>query len=396
MTSRFRNILMFSSWFPNRVQATNGNFVEKHIRLIARSYPVTVFQVEYDPNLPFASQEWVETQQDNYHLLTIYFGNTFGKIGRLLYRLFLSWRAFVYLKKVKTFDLLHVHIAMPGAILGCFLDKIYKIPFVLSCHSSGFLSYNPRAYPRWQRRFLMFCANKAIAVFPVSEALEEALRSNGLDTNCTCIIIIPNVVNTKIFTRSISGHSFDDTPLRILHISNFHPQAKNVEGILRVAKKLEIKGFPFLLSIAGDGDLDRIKAYGKSLGVSNKLVHFHGTLQEKEVAEMMQNHHVFLLFSNYETQGVTLLEAQCMGMPIIATNIGGIPEIVYHAWMGELVEPKDEEALCHAIETFSSHIAIRTQKKILEDARWRYSEEGVDEKFKTVYLEIFAELDEEA
>ncbi|MGH1437636.1 MAG: glycosyltransferase, partial [Lewinella sp.] len=59
-----------------------------------------------------------------------------------------------------------------------------------------------------------------------------------------------------------------------------------------------------------------------------------GTLREEEVAQQMQSHHVFILFSNYETQGVTLLEALCCGMQVIGTKVGGIPEIIETAQAG--------------------------------------------------------------
>ncbi len=63
----------------------------------------------------------------------------------------------------------------------------------------------------------------------------------------------------------------------------------------------------------------------------------------------MQQHHLFVLFSNYETQGVTALEAIASGLPVIATRVGGLTEYIDRPDRGLLIDPKDEEALFQAI-----------------------------------------------
>lgn len=384
MSSSAKNILMFCSWFPNRVQPTNGNFAEKHIRLIAKQHQVTVFQVEYDPQLSFWQTEWVNSQQDDYHLLTIYFGAFGGKTGRFLKRLTLIWQAFIHLKKRnKHFNFLHIHVAMPGAIMGWLFHKIYRIPFILSCHSSGFLNIRSKPYSPLLKRILTTCANASKMVLPVSTALETALKNNELKTATT---VIPNVVDNTIF-RPVQ-HSIPTQPLRLLHISNFHPAAKNVEGILNVVKRLDQINFPFQITIAGDGDLDRIKNHAQKLNISSNKIAFRGKISEEEVAKLMQTHHLFILFSRYETQGVTLLEAQCSGMGIIATNVGGIPEIMSEEWMGSMVDNGDEDALLSAIKNIDTASLAINQTKIMEAAIGLYSESQVAKKFDEIYEKI--------
>lgn len=385
MITARKSILMLCSWFPNKVQPANGNFVEKHVRIIAKDHQVQVLQVEHDPQLTSGQENWVEQKQDQYHVLTIYFGSNGGRIQKLFSRLRFFQAGFQYLsQQAKTFDLVHVHVAMPAVLIARYWQLRYRVPFVMSCHASGFLSISPNQYPWWQRQLLVFASSTAHCIMPVSQALADAWLKNGSKAP---ISVIPNVVNTNLFRPASASPPYP--PVRILHISNFHPQAKNVAGILRVAQRLVSAGFPFQLTIAGDGDLNTVKAYAKHLELPAEQVILQGALSEAQVADMMQSHHIFLLFSNYETQGVTLLEAQCCGLAVIGTRVGGIPEIIDQEWKGILVNASDEEALFEAIkEKAAVLVAAASKEKISRAAQKRYGEAGIGIAFNTVYQNI--------
>jgi glycosyltransferase involved in cell wall biosynthesis len=376
---------MLCSWYPNRVQPTNGNFVEKHVRLVATSHHVTVLQVEHDPSLKNGQIQWVNSEENGYQMLTVYFGWRFGKLIKLLFRLLLFWKAFLRLRQQgETFDLVHVHVAMPGVLLGYLWKKCYQLPFLLSCHASGFLSVNPTPYPFFKQKMLVWAANAAERVCPVSRALQLALQERGLTAPVT---VIPNVVNTQLFQPPAKRQGY--STIRLLHISNFDPIAKNVKGILRVASTLAKEGFPFHLTIAGDGDLVRVQEYAEAIQLSKQHYSLLGTLSEQEVAQQMQAHHAFILFSNYETQGVTLLEALCCGMQVIGTTVGGIPEIIETAQAGLLVSPGDEFALSSAIKSLPPSVDNSQTARL---AQAHYGQTAVLEQLQKVYASIQRKL----
>ena len=375
------HILMLCSWFPNRVQPTNGNFVEKHIRLLTNDMRVGVLQVEYDPEMKSGKSRIEATEEDSYPVQTIYFGSRASRLGRLWLRLsWFRWGIQNYIQQHGKPQIVHVHVAMPALLIAYWIEMRYGIPYVLSCHSSGFLPISPRRYPWWQQRLLVWVANRASRVCPVSNALAKAWRQDGLRSP---IQVVPNVVDTKLFSPPETRPKAP--PLRLLHISNFAPEAKNVDGILRVAARLKAARFPFTLTIAGDGDLATVEATAKQLGLDDQHLQLKGTLSEFEVAEHMRSHHCFILFSNYETQGITAIEAVCCGLPVIATRVGGLPEIIDRPERGFLIEAGDEDELCSVIQSFNP-----TSIPPPQPAKLPYTRENVKQQLLAVYRHILA------
>ncbi len=340
-----------------------------------------VLQVEYDPSLSNGQVLIEQNEAASYDLTTIYYGSTASRLRRLWQRL--RWFQLgikEYIRQNGMPDLIHVHVAMPAVLVAYWMQLRQDIPFVLSCHSSGFLSISPRQYPWWQRWLLIYAANKAKVVCPVSQALAEAWQQNGLRVP---IQVIPNVVDTKVFYPLKDKPT--TSPLRLLHISNFAPQAKNVNGILRVAARLKQAEFPFLLTIAGDGDLAMVQTYAQQLGLDDQHLQLRGTISKEEVAEHMRSHHCFILFSNYETQGVTAMEAVCCGLPVIATNVGGLPEIIDRPERGMLIEAGDEDALLNAIQAFKPPSPTELQVNALP-----YSTDEVRQKLLGMYQSVLS------
>ncbi|MEO0727392.1 MAG: glycosyltransferase [Bacteroidota bacterium] len=381
MPSQRPHILAICSWFPNRVQPTNGNFVERHLRLLEEDITLGILQVEYDPALPNGESLTTQSADASFDVTTIYFGSTASRSGRLWQRLrWFQSGIKDYIQQNGTPDLIHVHVAMPAVLVAYWIQLRLGIPYVLSCHSSGFLPISSRQYPWWQRWLLTRAANSAKMVCPVSQALAKAWQQNGLRAS---IQVIPNVVDTEVFYPA--NDPIPTPPLRLLHISNFAPEAKNVYGILRVAARLKQTGFPFTLTIAGDGDLRTVEDYAQQLGLDDRHLQLQGVLSGEQVATYMRSHHCFILFSNYETQGITAMEAVCCGLSVIATRVGGLPEIIDQAEKGTLIEAGDEDALFTAIQNFDS-----TRKGDIIRGLLPYSTEQVRQKLLGVYQRVLS------
>ncbi|MEM9260849.1 MAG: glycosyltransferase, partial [Bacteroidota bacterium] len=375
------HLLQLCSWYPNRIHPTNGNFVEKHVRLLADLYQLTVLQVEYDPGLAPGKSEWTQETYTygtgSYQVWTVYFGSIFGKSIRLLRRLQYFNQAFKIIERERgQIALVHVHVAMPAVFLASYWNIRWGIPFLLTCHSSGFLSINPSAFPWLQRRLLTWAANRAQQILPVSTALASAWQKDGLSSSIT---IIPNVVGPAFQLPAVA---IKTSTFRLLHISNFAREAKNVDGLLCAVRRLATSGFPLHLTIAGDGDVAHVKALAARVELSQEHFTLLGLQSEAEVAQLMQTHNCFVLFSNFETQGVTLLEAQCTGLPVVATEVGGVPEIIDHPGKGILVEPGNKEQLIQAIRQAKDQ--SWNHAWIAQQAQARYSETAIRRALLTI------------
>jgi glycosyltransferase involved in cell wall biosynthesis len=144
------------------------------------------------------------------------------------------------------------------------------------------------------------------------------------------------------------------------------------------------------LAIAGEGELmDALKKKVEHLGLS-RSVWFLGN--RGDVPELLQAMDLFVLSSRQEGLGITLLEAMAVGLPVVATNTGGIPEIVISGETGLLVPPEDASRFAEAVKWMLSHrddgkeMGLRGQKRALQ----QFGVERMVEQYEAVYDEVLA------
>jgi glycosyltransferase involved in cell wall biosynthesis len=118
-------------------------------------------------------------------------------------------------------------------------------------------------------------------------------------------------------------------------------------------------------------------------GLGNHIK-FTGEISYDKVGEIVRSASVFITFSNYENQPCSILEALCCGVPVIATKVGGIPEII-NSQNGILIEPKNELQLFRAIEKIWKNITNYNQQAIAEDSKNKFSFYTVGEQLSLLY-----------
>ena len=119
------------------------------------------------------------------------------------------------------------------------------------------------------------------------------------------------------------------------------------------------------------------------LGIANK-VHFLGHRSKADIVEAMQEADLFVLASVWDNMPCVLLEAMATGLPICATNVGGIPEIV-SAECGMLARPADADSLCESLTSMLQNLDRYDARQISEIANSRYSAAVVGQKIDTIY-----------
>ena len=130
-------------------------------------------------------------------------------------------------------------------------------------------------------------------------------------------------------------------------MNNYH---KNIEGILRVIKKLENEIDDFRFKIIGENS-EMYISFAKKIGLNLKKTIFIDQIPHEEIAENLKESNLFILFSNYENLPCVILEAFSCGIPVISTNVGGIEEY-FPDNFGKLIDIKDEEKLKEEILNF--------------------------------------------
>ena len=381
---RFNRMTVFflTSWFPSRVHPTNGNFVARHARLVARTHRVIVVAVEVDEQLPFGKTDLTHRAEDGYDVVHAYVGYTDKTPGAVKVALRLRGYACAMRRASREFgrpDLLHGHVLLDGGMVAALYAKWYARPFVLTEHSSEY--HGRGALPGVRGALGRYACRKAKTIMPVTHHLGRGMRElNGLTGN---YLTLSNVVDEKLY-RLLPPP--DTASFRLLHVSNFEEKAKNIKGLLRAFSALpEATHRSVTLHLAGDGDLEALQRMIDETG--HPGITFSGPHTETEIAELMQECHAFVLFSNYENQPVVLLEAQMSGRPCIATAVGGIPDIVLPGKTGLLVSPGDEAALTDAMLVMRRDYDTYNLRKVRERAERTYSEKAVEAVLIRVYAD---------
>ncbi|HEY0676876.1 MAG TPA: glycosyltransferase, partial [Chitinophagaceae bacterium] len=174
---------------------------------------------------------------------------------------------------------------------------------------------------------------------------------------------------------------------RFLHASTMdHP--KNVEGMLRSLAGLKKVRSDWDCVMLG-WDNSELRSLSASLGLDEHVV-WKGVVPYQQVAIEMQQSSALLMFSRYENQPCVILEALCCGLPVLATAVGGIPEVIDES-NGMLVKPEDEEELSDAMSRMISENAKYNRQFIAQLARDRFSYQAVGRQFVELYDKILRE-----
>ena len=289
-------------------------------------------------------------------------------------------------------DVVQLNVIQKQGLLALWLKKRYGIPYVIVEHWSGFLPENG-AYLRnngsLKRKIYEKIAAAASVIMPVSERLKEAMQTCGIQN--ARWEKIHNVVDDFFFEKpelrnDVITESRDGRKT-LLHVSCFDEAAKNVKGLLRAAKMLTEKRQDWCLVLVGTGaDYKEVRAYAATLAFPAGTLRWTGELTPREVAEEMHKADAFVLPSNYENAPVVLSESLAMGLPIIASRVGGIPEMVDEE-SGILVPTRDEKALAEAMDEILGTLGKYHRGQIRKKGE-QYSFETVGKHFKAVYESV--------
>jgi len=272
-------------------------------------------------------------------------------------------------------DIIHAHIyeaGVPAVILG----KIFNVPVIITEHFSAFTR---QALSNLEIEKAKFAMNRVKLVLPVSEYLQRHIKKHGIHSEFR---VIPNTVDTNLF-HPLCNESKKKDKKQLLLVGWLSPN-KGISYLLRALRYLQENRDDFVLDIVGDGPKRvEYEQMCTELGLQTK-VRFHGVKSKQKVAEFMGRCDFFVLPSLWETQSCVLIEAMASGKPIVATEVGGIPEIVNDE-IGILVSPKNWKALAKAIDFMLDHYQNYSSERIAQYAQERFSYKVIGRQLNEIY-----------
>ena len=286
-------------------------------------------------------------------------------------------------------DLLHVHYAIPHASAAYMAKQILAkegvdIPFITTLHGTDItLVGKDKTYAP----VVTFSINQSDAITAVSNNLREETLSNFAITKD--IRVIHNFVDTHRFAKNpIDAFRKVIAPNDekvILHASNFR-KVKRIADVIYTFNKIQ-KEIPSKLLLVGDGpERPAAEELSRSLGIFENT-RFVGKQQDMEDIYAIAD--LFLLPSEYESFGLSALEAMAAGSPVVATNTGGIPEIVVDGVNGFLSEIGDVESMSRqAISLLSNPILLKQFGKAAKEQANKFDIENIVPQYEKLYAEV--------
>lgn len=297
-------------------------------------------------------------------------------------------------------DIIHAHWPFPHAYIALGAAKLFKIPLVLNFHGAELLLIRKK---KWVKPLLKFAISQAQAVFANSSFTAgkiKALRNVDVEWS-------PYGTTLETGTGNAEPHPVQGK-FKILFVGR-HIERKGIRYLIEAAKYLPRDQFE--IRIVGVGDLtDELKKLAANViarNVSDEAIQggtaalpaeiiFTGKLSPEALANEYKTANVFTLPAIVDSKGdteglgVVLIEAMELGLPIVASNVGGIPDVVIDGETGILVPEKDPEALASAYKRLAAEpglikqLLAGSQKRIHECFTW----DGIIERQIAVYNKV--------
>ena len=386
-------ILLFSTLYPNSVQPLHALFVEQRALQLQHYYPdVQIEVVAPVPWFPFKGSRWgsygefarvpafeersgIRIHHPRYLVIP--------KIGMRWAPALMARGCIGRLQQVQDsgfdFDLIDAHFLYPDGLAALQLGRRFQKPVVVTARGSDVnlhLTYKSAAKQ----------TRKALPELDALIVVADALRKNlvGMDYQLPRTLVLRNGVDLERFSPQSSAQA-----LR---------QELGVKGplLVSIGRLAELKGHHLTiealvslpevsLMLVGDGpEGDSLKALADRLGVSERVL-FVGGKPQHELARYYSAADIKVLASSREGWPNVLLEAMACGTAVVATAVGGVPEVLGPESGGKLAKDRSSQGLAQAISEMLDNLPDRaTVRNYAEQFDWRETSRGQYDLFQSL------------
>lgn len=388
------NLLVVTTLFPNRVQFRHGLFVETRLHRLTESGDFKAVVIAPVPWFPITSKRFPKYSQyaevpamEERRGIVVHHPRylVIPKIGMLISPLFLALSIVLAARGVKKsgydFDLVDAHYYYPDGVAVAMVSRFLGKPFAVTARGSDINLLGQLALPR---RLIRWAADKAAATVTVSEALRDRLLAMGVDGGK--VHVFRNGVDLEHFVpmqRSECKKEMGVGSCTLLSVGNL---------IELKGHDLVIRAMPFLpqcdLLIVGDGEKQAaLKGLAVSLRVERR-VRFLPAVPQSELVKIYNAAEVLVLASSREGMPNVVLEALACGTPVVATAVGGVPEIVRGPDAGVLVKQRDAEGIAGGVrQLLADYPPPGATRRYAESFSWDTTVSGLRGLFNTIRSE---------
>lgn len=248
---------------------------------------------------------------------------------------------------------LHNHFANSGATVGLLASRHAGIAWSLTLH--GISEFDYPAGLLLHDKIEAACFVACVSRFGMAQAMRQIpVNQWGKLSLVRCGINLAELPTLPVHVRT------NDTALRLIAVGRLSPE-KGQAGLLNAVAILRDRGVPVTLTLVGDGPEETsLQAHARTLGIK-ALVEFVGRQDERATLTSIAAADVLILPSFMEGLPVVLMEALALRVPVIATRVAGIPELVRDGETGLLFDPADWTGLADAIGNLAENPTLRKE-----------------------------------
>jgi len=370
-------VLFISSWYPTNTNPLKGVFVKKHaaaIKMGGVEIEVLAVTVNYSKSL-FEKKFYREVDENGVVTHVIELNSRFYKFIHVDLIMQFAYLKKYYYRNIKPNfnpDLIHSNVIFPAGVLGYWLSKKEGLPHIITEHWSKVDKFMARSIYSGAGKKAYSSAKYVTAV---SGFLKKSLSKHVKPESK--IVVIPNVVNTEVFTYKEKNPSTSEIKFScVAHWTKPKRPDLIFKSLNEFSKHSNKK---IILNIVGEGYLlEELKKENW-----NFTINYLGNLPPQKLAELHQQSDYFLHASDIETFSIVIAEALACGTPVLASNVGAIPDLVNDE-NGILCENETESWISGLEKLISvNHETLKISEQVKN-----YSREKVGNKFIELYNSI--------
>lgn len=387
--------LLFSTLYPSSVRPGHGIFVETRLRELLGSGQVQTKVVApvpwfFSTHPRFGDYARIASTplREMYHGVDVQHPRYFlpPKVGMNIAPFTLAMGAVPAVQRVLDegydFDVIDAHYYYPDGIAAALLASHFKKPFTVTARGSDINLIAAHSTPR---RLMRWASSRASVSIAVSQALTQTMAKMGMPADR--LVVLPNGVDLQRFclqsqtvARATLGWPAGPT---LISVGNL---VENKGHHIAINALARLPGFQ--LVIAGEGpQRQALETLAIQLNVSSRL-QFLGRVDQDQLARCYSAADILVLASSREGWPNVLLESMACGTPVVATCVGGIPEIVTSASAGRLTPGRTAADVVEAVQELWQHLPDRMMvRSCAQRCSWQSTTDGQIGLFRRIAVE---------
>lgn len=367
-------LLTLTGLYPNAIQPNHGIFVENRLRRLVEDQSIEAEVVAPVPWFPssaaafgrYADFARVPRQEERFGI-KIWHPRfpVIPKIGMSAapYLQYLALTRFLRREVLNRydFDLIDAHYFYPDGVAAALLGRRFGKPVVITARGSDI---NLIACHKWPRRQMRWAAAHSSHMIAVSGALRNRMIELGMDSDRICVL--RNGVDLDVFREKDGQRRTQSDPDKrpvLLSVGNL-VAGKGHDLAIQALKLLD----DAMLLVVGDGPMKgSLKSLVQELELGER-VRFLGRVAHEDLPPVYSKADALILASAREGWPNVLLEAMACGTPVVATRVGGVPEIIGSKTAGAMVEERSPEAIAAAVNRLLAAPPRRSETRAYAEA----------------------------